>query len=144
MNPAQHPACNSEARKREAESTPDPQGLQQVGATGSTATSPKVAPKGSRDDREALAEVLISSWALQGMLTPPFDGDRDDARADAEAILASSWLAQHDAQVRRETWDLALRWVRAQADVTSPEYVLARIDRAEPFNPYRQSVEGGA
>lgn len=41
---------------------------------------------------EALADVLLASWAAQGSLTPPFDTDRDDARMDARAILTSEWF----------------------------------------------------
>lgn len=51
-------------------------------------------------DVEALAEVLLASWRSQGMLHPPFDSDHDDAVKDAEAILASDWLAAYVAAER--------------------------------------------
>ena len=50
---------------------------------------------------EALADVLLASWAAQGSLHPPFDTDRDDARQDARAHVATHLAALLD-RVRRE------------------------------------------
>ncbi len=100
-------------------------------------------------------EVLFAlgdAWAFCGC------GERHDLVVTDNAVnprdLADWWRAHLAAvlaplveQAKAEAWDEALRWVRQQAEVTSPEYVLERIDRAEPFNPYRTiapSPEGGA
>jgi hypothetical protein len=78
----------------------------------------------------------------------PSYGEDYLAHPDTPVRVDWWWTAEgraaHDAAIRAEAWDEALRWVRQQADVTSPEYVLERIDRAEPFNPYRaaQPTEG--
>lgn len=58
---------------------------------------------------EAWADVLLASWAAQGSLHPPLDTDRDDARQDARAILASPALAALLDRVRREEGAKVLR-----------------------------------
>lgn len=58
------------------------------------------------------------------------------------ALSDSTALNDALARARQEAWDEALRWVRQIAGVTSPEYALDHIDRAEPFNPYRADALG--
>ena len=89
-------------------------------------------------DVEALAEELCRYDDSLHHMEATDDFPCWHCKAKARAVLASDWLAADRVRV----WEEALRWVRAQADVTSPEYVIDRIDRAEPFNPYRVARGG--
>lgn len=74
-----------------------------------------------------------AGWSSDDIPRLEFSGEDEAGMPLFERPVADDGL-------RERVWDEALRWVRQQAEVTSPEYVLDRIDRAEPFNPYRRAV----
>lgn len=105
--------------------------------------SQPTADEAEGDEREALADVLLASWAKQGGLHPPLETDRPDALEDAGRVLAAGFrrrdpdaglrerveaviVARRDRYatpnqwVARDLMDIVLREVRAALPADTP------------------------